>query len=295
MTASPASPSKDTAGSPAIPILFVALWSTGFIGAKLGLPYAEPFTFLLIRMVLVTGFLAVVALITGASWPKTWRMRGHVAVAGLLVHGLYLGGVFTAISLGLSAGVTALVVGLQPLLTAGLAGPLFGETVSHRQWVGLGLGLFGVALVVESKFGSGGALIGLIPAGVALVGITAGTLYQKRFCGGMDSRTGGVIQYAAAGVFYASLAFTFETMAVTWTGEFVFALAWLVLVLSVGAIFLLFALIRRGAAAKVASLFYLTPPVTAVIAWGLFGETLAVSALAGMGLAAAGVWLVNRG
>lgn len=278
-----------------MPPLFVLLWSTGFIGAKFGLPYAEPFTFLLIRMLLVSSLLAAAALLWRAAWPRSWRLTGHIALAGLLVHGGYLGGVFVAIHWGLSAGATALVVGLQPLLTAALAGPLLGEKVSRGQWAGLVLGLIGVVLVVSAKLEAGaGALIGLIPAGISLLCITFGTLHQKRYCGGMDLRSGAAIQYAAAAALYAVLAVSTETMQVRWTGEFVFALTWLTLVLSVGAIFLLFIMIRAGAASKVASLFYLTPPTTALIAWGLFGETMAPPALAGMALAAAGVWLANR-
>lgn len=278
-----------------MPPLFVLLWSTGFIGAKFGLPYAEPFTFLLIRMVAVSSLLAAAALMWRASWPRSWRLVGHVAWAGLLVHGGYLGGVFLAIHWGLSAGATALVVGLQPLLTAALAGPLLGERISRGQWVGLVLGLVGVVLVVSSKLAAGaGALIGLGPAAFSLLCITFGTLHQKRYCGGMDLRSGAAIQYAAAAALYAGLALSTETMQVEWTGEFIFALVWLTLVLSVGAIFLLFIMIRAGAASKVASLFYLTPPTTALIAWGLFGETMSAVALAGMALAAAGVWLANR-
>lgn len=277
------------------PALFVVLWSTGFIGAKFGLPYAEPFTFLLIRMALVSSLLAAVAFAVRAPWPQSPRLVVHIAFAGLLVHGCYLGGVFAAIHLGLSAGVVAMVVGLQPLLTAALAGPLLGEKVTRGQWLGFAFGLTGVALVVSGKLADGpGALIGLPPAVAALVGITFGTLHQKRYCGGMDMRSGAAVQYVAAAAFYAVMALSFETMEVRWTGEFIFALGWLVLVLSVGAIFLLFAMIKAGAASKVASLFYLTPPVTAIMAWGLFGETLSPTALAGMALAAVGVWQVNR-
>ncbi|ALG72358.1 peptide ABC transporter ATP-binding protein [Azospirillum thiophilum] len=278
-----------------MPGLFVLLWSTGFIGAKYGLPYAEPLTFLLIRLGLVAVVLALVALVSRAPWPKDWATAGRIALAGLLVHGVYLSGIFIAIAHGLPAGVTALVVGIQPLLTAALSGPLLGERVSGRQWAGLLLGLAGVGLVVREKMAIDAAH--LVPLGyalVSLVGITLGTLYQKRHGGGMDLRSGTAIQYAATALALAIAAPMVETMHVEWTGEFVFALLWLCLVLSVGAIFLLFALIRRGAAAKVASLFYLTPPVTALVAWVLFGEKLGIVALAGMAVAVCGVALVNR-
>ncbi|CAO3360218.1 DMT family transporter [Azospirillum palustre] len=278
-----------------MPGLFVLLWSTGFIGAKYGLPYVEPLTFLLIRLGLVAVVLALVALASRAPWPKDWATAGRIALAGLLVHGVYLSGVFLAIAHGLPAGVTALIVGIQPLLTAALSGPLLGERVSGRQWVGLLLGLAGVGLVVREKLSVDAEhLIGIAYAMAALVGITLGTLYQKRHGGGMDLRSGTAIQYAATAVVLAVVAPLTETMQVQWTGEFIFALLWLCFVLSVGAIFLLFALIRRGAAAKVASLFYLTPPVTALVAWVLFGEKLGVAALAGMAVAVCGVALVNR-
>lgn len=277
------------------PALFVLLWSTGFIGGKLGLPYAEPLTFLLIRMGLVALALGAVALLLRAPWPATAGEAGRIAVAGLLVHGAYLGGVFSALHQGLPAGTVALIVGLQPLLTAALAGPLLGERLTRRQWLGFALGLVGVALVVWEKLalrpGLGQALA---LAGMALLGITLGTLYQKRHCAGMDLRSGTAIQYAACAGLFALLAPMLETMQVRWTGEFVFALAWLCLVLSVGAIFLLFVLIRQGAASRVASLFYLTPPTTAVMAWALFGETLGGAAILGMAVTAAGVALVLR-
>ncbi|KAA0594074.1 drug/metabolite transporter (DMT)-like permease [Azospirillum lipoferum] len=278
-----------------MPGLFVLLWSTGFIGAKYGLPYVEPLTFLLLRLGLVAVVLALVALVSRAPWPKDWATAGRIALAGLLVHGVYLGGIFIAMAKGLPAGVTALVVGIQPLLTAALSGPLLGERVTGRQWAGLLLGLAGVGLVVREKLAIDAAH--LVPLGyalVALVGITLGTLYQKRHGGGMDLRSGTAIQYGATALALAVAAPLTETMRIQWTGEFVFALLWLCFVLSVGAIFLLFALIRRGAAAKVASLFYLTPPVTALIAWILFGEKLGIVALAGMAVAVCGVALVNR-
>ncbi|MFP5516888.1 MAG: DMT family transporter [Alphaproteobacteria bacterium] len=278
-----------------MPGLFVLLWSTGFIGAKYGLPYVEPLTFLLIRLGLVAAVLALVALASRAPWPKDWATAGRIALAGLLVHGVYLSGVFLAIAHGLPAGVTALVVGIQPLLTAALSGPLLGERVSGRQWAGLLLGLAGVGLVVREKLSVDAEhLIGIGYAVAALVGITLGTLYQKRHGGGMDLRSGTAIQYAATALVLAVAAPLTETMQVQWTGEFLFALLWLSFVLSVGAIFLLFALIRRGAAAKVASLFYLTPPVTALVAWVLFDEKLGIAALAGMAVAVCGVALVNR-
>jgi drug/metabolite transporter (DMT)-like permease len=278
-----------------IPALFVVLWSTGFIGARLGLPHAGPLTFLALRYGLAAGLLVLVAGATRAPWPRRPTEIGHYAVAGLLVHGIYLGGVFVGISLGVEAGVSALIVGLQPLLTAALAGVILGERVTLRQWAGLGLGLLGVALVLGRKLGHGpGDTLGSLACVVALFGITAGTLYQKRYCAVMDLRTGGAIQFTAAGLIIAPLALLFEGGRVAWSGEFVFALLWLVLVLSLGAVSLLYVLIRRGAAAQVASLFFLVPPCTALIAWPLFGETLGPVALIGMALTAVGVALASR-
>ena len=282
------------------PLLFVLLWSTGFIGAKYGLPYAEPLTFLVSRYVLVIVLMSVLALAMRAPWPASPREALHIGVTGLLVQALYLGGVFMSIHRGLPAGISALVVGMQPLLTAALAGALLGERVSARQWAGLALGFGGVALVVGSKASvdgvDGDALVHmLIPALAALLGITAGTLYQKRFCPRFDLRTGSVMQFLPSLVITLLVASQTETMEIEWTGDFVFALGWLVLVLSIGAISLLNLLIRSGSAVNVASLFYLTPPTTALIAWAMFDETLSALAIVGMTIAVAGVWLARKG
>ena len=279
----------------ALPATFIALWSTGFIGAKLGLPWVEPMTFLGIRMALAAALLLLVALITRAPWPKTPAAIFHTATAGLLVHACYLGGVFWAIDRGQAAGVTAILVALQPLLTATLAGPLLGERVTPRQWTGLILGFAGVVLVISSRFNAGSIQIATLAAtGTALIGITLGTLYQKRFCPLTDLRTGGTIQYAACGIVFALLAFGTETRQVIWHGELIFALAWLVLVLSLGAIGLLYLMIRHGAASRVASLFYLAPPLTVITAWLLFDEQLGASALIGLGVVMIGVALVQK-
>ena len=280
------------------PFLFVVLWSTGFIGAKYGLPFAEPLSFLSTRYVLVIAVMGLLALATRAPWPATPRQWLHIGVTGILVHAIYLGGVFTAIRHGLPAGITALVVGLQPLLTALGAGALLGERVQPRQWAGLVLGFGGVGLVVAHKVAAAAstpALAAMLtPAVVALLGITVGTLYQKRFCPAFDLRTGAVVQFIPTLLLTLLVASQTETMAIEWTGQFIFALLWLVLVLSVGAISLLNLLIRGGSAVNVASLFYLTPPTTALIAWAAFGETLTGLALAGMGLTVFGVWLARK-
>lgn len=276
------------------PFLFIFLWSTGFIGAKYGLPYAEPLSFLLIRYGLVIALMTVIALATRAPWPKDPKQLVHIGVSGVLVHAVYLGGVFVAIKHGLPAGVTALVVGMQPLLTALGAGWLLGEQVSGRQWSGLALGFVGVGLVVSGKFGEAALGPMLVPALVALLGITAGTLYQKRFCAQFDLRTGSVIQFVPTAIVTAMAVALFEEFRIEWTPDFIFALGWLVLVLSLGAISLLNLLIRSGSAVNVASLFYLTPISTAVIAWVIFGEKLTSTAAVGMLLAVSGVYLVAK-
>ena len=285
-----------------MPAVFVLLWSTGFIGARLVLPHSEPLTFLALRFVLTTALFVPLVWAARAPWPATPALAGHAAVAGLLLHGVYLGGVFSAIEAGMPAGIAALIVGLQPLLTAVAAGPFLSERVNARQWLGLVLGFGGVAMVLGDKLApSAGHLFqgfgvdALLAAILALGGITVGTLYQKRFCGGLDPRSGAVMQFSAAAVAMWVLALLVgEDMTITWTAEFVFGLVWLIVVLSVGAVTLLMMLIRMGAASRVASLFYLVPPVTALLAWVLFGETLGPLALAGMGVVALGVLVVIR-
>ena len=277
------------------PLLFVFLWSTGLIGAKYGLPYAEPLSFLFVRYLAVIALMTAIALLTRAPWPKAPMQWVHIGVSGLLVHAVYLGGVFIAIKQGLPAGITALVVGMQPLLTALGAGWLLGERVVGRQWLGLALGFVGVALVVSGKFGDTAALGPmLVPALCALLGITVGTLYQKRYCARFDLRTGSVIQFVPTALATLPVILLFDGFHVDWTGDFIFALAWLVLVLSIGAISLLNLLIRSGSAVNVASLFYLTPLSTALIAFLMFDEKLGWLAVLGMGLAVSGVYLVAR-
>ena len=280
-----------------VPLLFVFLWSTGFIVAKLGLPYAPPLTFLILRCLGVLAVLLPLVLVMRAPWPRGQML--HVAVAGLLLQAGYLGGVWAAIKLGMPAGLTALIVGMQPVLTAAAA-PLIGEQVRPRQWLGFVLGLLGVALVVQAKL----HLAGLSAAGIALcvfalVCITAGTMYQKRWCPGFDLRTGTVVQFGATVAVLLPLAVVLEDLdwrfsGVTWSIDFVVAWLWSVFALSIGAIFLLFTLIRRSRATDVTSLLYLTPPTTAVMAWLLFGESFSPLALAGMAVAVLGVAFVVK-
>jgi drug/metabolite transporter (DMT)-like permease len=277
------------------PMLFVLLWSTGFIGARYGLPYIEPMTFLALRVAIVVALMIPIALISRARWP-TGAESAHSVVVGLLVHGVYLGGVFTAIHEGVPVGISALMPGLQPLLTSTIANRFMGETVTRQQWTGLALGLAGVLLVLHDRsIVLAGSPLGWAASVASLLGITFGTLYQKRYCGAVDWRTGNLIQYAAAAVWFAAFAFAFETRVIHWTGELIFALVWLVLVLSIAAVALMYWLIRRSAATGFASLFYLVPAVTALLAYLLFGEKLDAISILGMGLAAIGVVLANRG
>lgn len=278
----------------AFPAVFVLLWSTGFIGSKLGLPYAEPVTFLLLRFLLVLAILLPICWLFRVPWPAP-RATAHMAVAGVFMQAGYLGGVFASMAHGMPAGVSALITGLQPLLTALLGAWLLEERLSPRQWAGLVLGLAGVLLVVGDKVMT--ANLGALAIGLsvlALASISLGTVWQKRHGGAVDLRAGAAIQFIAATAVLAPFAFALETREVRWTPQFAFALAWLVLVLSFGAIFLLLYLIRHGAASRVASLFYLVPPTTALMAWPLFGETYSLAAAAGMGLAMLAVWMVIK-
>jgi drug/metabolite transporter (DMT)-like permease len=279
-----------------VPAFFVFLWSSGFITAKFGLPYAPPLTFLIMRYTGAVLVLAALAFAARVPWP---RQVGHLAVAGVLLQAGYTGALWVSIRFGMPAGMAALIVGMQPLLTA-LAAPLIGERVHGRQWLGLLLGLGGVALVVAAKIN----LSGLSPVSIglavfALFSITIGTLYQKRFCPSFDLRTGTLVQYGAALAVLAPFAVAYEGLdpafsAVHWNFAFAGALAWAVLGLSLGAVSLLFWLISRNNATQVTSLLYLTPPTTAIMAWLMFGEALSPAGLLGMALAVTGVAFVVK-
>lgn len=277
----------------AAPALFVVLWSTGFIGTKYALEGAEPFTMQTLRMVLVVIVLALVAGVTRPVWPDRAGIA-HSIVASILVHGFYLGGTAVAIAHSVPAGLSALIPGLQPVLTSTLANRFLGERVTPMQWLGLLLGLSGVVLVLHNRNFEGQSLIGWAASGVSLVSITIGTLYQKRFCSHIDWRAGNLIQFIAVSVFFGLGALLFETRTVTFSATFVLATVWLAVVLSVGSIGLLYWLIRHSAATQVASLFYLVPAVTALMAYVLFDERLDALSIAGMGACAAGVVLVIR-
>ena len=278
-----------------MPLVFVTLYGSGFVGAKLGLPYAEPLTFLAWRFALTCALLTLLSLWLKAPWPRSLREIGHMMVAGVLLVGVFSGGVFVAINLGVSPAVSALIIALQPILVALGAGPILGERVLARQWLGLSMGLVGVGFVVFQKLSfSQTHMLGFIMALVGLSGLTAGNLYQKRFCSTMNIFTGGVVQSAAAGVACLVGALAFESMTVLWSGQFVFALVWMAVVVSIGALSLLYVLIRHGEMSQVASLFYLVPVSAAVLSYLIYHETISAMGMLGIALTGLGIMLVSK-
>ena len=283
-----------------MPAVFVLIWSTGFVVAKYGLPYAPPLTFLSIRYALsLLCFLVWIAL-ARVSWPRGRQQWLHLAVSGMLIHAGYLGGVWVAIKAGMGSGLASLMVGLQPVLTALWVSSMASSTgsrekVTQRQWLGLALGLGGLILVVSRKFGSTQEITAftLVAITIALLSITAGTLYQKQYVEPADVRGANAVQIAAAFAVTLPLAL-FETETVNWTPQFMGALAWSVLVLTLGGSSLLYMLIQRGAATAVTSLLYLVPPCTALMAWLLFAEPITVATIVGTAITALGVSLVVR-
>lgn len=277
------------------PGIFVCLWATGFIGARLGMPYSEPGTFLTIRFGIAFLVLALLAFIMKAQWPGL-KMAMHSIAIGALLHGFYLGAVFWSIDRGMPAGVSAVIVGLQPLLTAILAGWLLKETITRQHWIGIALGFLGVILVLAPKIdiADSGINSGTIIASIlGMVSVTIGTIYQKQVGSLSDLKTGTALQYLGGVIPVAVLSFTLETRQIEWSGEMIFAMAWAILVLSFLAIFLLMWLIREGSVAKLSTLFFLVPGVAAVMAYFLFDETMAPIQLIGMLLCAVAVALAS--
>ena len=285
---------EDRAVIKAMPALFVLIWSTGFIVARYGMPYAPPMKFLVVRYALsMACFLAWIVL-ARVKWPANRTQWAHLAITGIFMHAGYLGGVWAAVKAGMGSGLSALIVGLQPVLTAVWLSASGGK-IATRQWAGLVLGFVGLVLVVSRKFGQGGEAdwLNMSLAAGALVSITVGTLYQKRFVTPCDVRSANMVQLSAAFLVTLPLALL-EVEVMQWNAELMGAMAWSVLVLTLGGSSLLYLLIQRGAAASVTSLMYLVPPVTAVIAWLLFAEPISALTIAGIVLTAMGVALVVR-
>ena len=279
-----------------IPLIFVLLWSTGFIAAKFALPYIEPFTLLLTRMLITVVIFLLLIQMFRTGWPRPVDAL-HQMVVGSLIHAAYLGGVFAAIKLSMPAGIASLIVGLQPLLTALMAWLVLGNQLKSRQWLGLLLGLVGVSMVLlqgKSIGFSGISLGAVIAILIALFGISIGTLYQKKYGQNSKLLPGSFFQYLATVIWMGALSAGFETQQISWNFTLVAALAWLVVVLSIFAILLLMLMIREGESARVASYFYLVPPVTVIEGWLLFDEQLNLAALAGIAITVIGVYLVVR-
>jgi len=278
-----------------LPFLFILMWSSGYVVGKLALPFAGPFTLLVLRFGLAALVLLLVALLTRAPWPRQRAHYAHLIVVGLLVQALQFGGLYTGLKLGVSAGVSALIIGAMPLCTAFGAGAFLHERVGVRHWIGLGAGIAGVLLVALGKgvaWHMGAAGIGAVL--LALAGITLGTLYQKKYCAGLDLRTGGCIQLAVATAVALPLALGLEGWQVTWTPTLVLASGWLSVVNSIGAVSLLFLMMRRGDASRVASLFYLIPGTTALMGFAILGERLGALSIAGFAVTAGAVYLCTR-
>jgi drug/metabolite transporter (DMT)-like permease len=279
------------------PPLFVVIWATGFIVARLVAPHADPLTFLTLRYLLAILVLAGLVVLVRAPWPMTGRGWRDALISGVLLHGLYLGGVFWSVKHGLPAGIAALIAGLQPLATGLLVGPLLGERVSGRRWAGIAAGFVGAALVVSPKIGGSDGFppMALAVCLLAMVSITFGTIWQKRTAQSVDLRTNTVIQYMGAAAVTVPIALLTEQGRLEFVPALWIGLIWAVFGLSIGAIGLLLVLIRRGAVAGVAALLYLVPPASALMAFAIFGETLTPIQIVGMGAAAVGVALASRG
>ena len=294
-------PAAPTAFDRAMPLLFVLIWATGFLVARLVAPHAEPLTFLLARYALSAASFALIAVWVGAAWPNTGRAWRDALVSGVLMQGIYLGGVFWAARHGMPAGISALITGLQPLLTALLAFPLLGERVGPRRWLGILMGFAGAVLVLLPTLRpaeASGDTVGwpaVLSVFGAMTGMTLGTIWQKRTGGAADLRTNACVQFLGAAAITLPVAALTETWQFDGSWQAWVGLLWAVYGLSLGAISLLLVLIRRGAVAGVASLFYLVPPVVALLAFFLFGEHLGPVQIAGMVLAACGVAVASRG
>ncbi|WP_417832328.1 DMT family transporter [Terasakiella sp.] len=279
----------------AFPFIFVMLYGTGFVGAKYGLPYAEPVTFLVWRFAIAACVVAGIGLFFKANWPKSWREAFHISVAGMLTVGTFSLGVFVAIDMGLSPALSALIIALQPVLVAVVARRMLGESLKLFQWLGLVFGLIGIVFVVSQKLDFTSVhMTGLGMAVIGLLGLSFGNLYQKRFCADMNIFSGGAIQSFASCVMCLPFAFAFETMQVEWSVQFMGALGYMSIGVSVGALSLLYVMIRRGEVSRVASIFYFVPVSAALVSSFLFEEKIDLPVAIGISITALGVMLVNR-
>jgi drug/metabolite transporter (DMT)-like permease len=282
------------------PFLFVLAWSTGWVVAGFSARHADPLWFLFLRFSLAAMVIALIALAMGAPWPRDRRAIGHAMMSGVLLHAIYLAGVWWAVKNGVPAGVSGIMAGLQPVMTALLAPALLGERITIRQAIGVALGFLGIVLVLLPK------LVGVDPAAFraisiplavnfgGMIAVTLGTFYQKRFVSGGDMRTTTAWQYIAAAIAMAPLVFFFGKPEAEWNQTLVLTMAWSVLALSVGGIFLFLYLIRRGEVSRATAYIYLVPAVSALMAFVAFGETLTTVQLVGMAVTAIGVWLATR-
>lgn len=275
-----------------LPLLFIVMWSSGYVVGKVALPFVGPYTLIFIRFSSAALVLLAVALLTKAPWPKTRVQFGHIVVVGLLIQALQFAGLYMGLDLGVSAAVAALIVGTMPVFTAMGATRFLNEKVSRIEWLGLIGGLFGVALVVYEQLGASAtaSLSGYLCVVLALIGITTGSLYQKKYCSSMDLRTGGFIQLATASFVMFFFADHFEKLAVQWTPTMIFASSWLSLVNSIGAISILYILMRKGEASKVAGLFHLIPAVTALMGFVFLGESFSAINAVGFAITALAVY-----
>lgn len=281
------------------PALFVLLWSTGFIGIRYGIPYAPPFTFVAVRMMIASVLLAIISLLITKRFAHDLPTIGKSVLVGISIHGAYLGGCFYGIKQGMPAGITALICSLQPVLVSVFSSFFFQEKLSPRKWLGLGLGLAGLVLVIAPQLeGSGEQGLptgGVFAIFIALLGGTSGTLLQKKFGAGVEVLSGTSWQYVATGILMGSLAVILEGgEPITWNASFIFSLTWLIVALSIGAILILYFLLARSSASSVSSLYYLVPAVTAVEAYFLFGEEIGLVTAMGTLVTIAGVALVVR-
>jgi drug/metabolite transporter (DMT)-like permease len=274
--------------------IFIVLWSTAWIAGKFGLASSGPMTLLFLRFLVAALVLLAVALATRSRWPTTWSAVGHMAVAGVLIQAFGLGGVYLGMNLGVNAGISALICGLAPLLTALGAAAFLGDRMGPRHWLGLALGVAGIAIVVADHLSLGGRWQGYAVTLGGLIGFVAGTLYQKKFCNDMDLKTGSFIQTLAAAAVVFMPALGLESLHANWNESFIGAVAWMALVNSVIAMTLLMLLLSRGSASQVSTLFYLVPPLTAFMAFVAFGEALTTKTIIGFVLVVGSVYMNTR-